>query len=139
MKGLKFIFIVFVLSVSIGLIAGCSGGSSSGGGAGVVLTGNWSGTWVSSGTPYWGYIAVSMVQSGTSISGTAVLTGSPNFPNCSMSGSVSGNTMNATGVSGSNTVVFTATCTSTSMNGTYAVSAGSCAGDYGTFSMNKQT
>ena len=138
MKSLKMGFLIFVLTVCIGLIAGCSGGSSSsGGGGGGDLTGNWTGTWVSSVFVAWGNVSMNIVQSGTSISGSAVLTGSPNFPNCTISGSVSGNNMTATVVSGSNTAVFTATYSSTSMNGTYGITTGASAGDFGTFSMNK--
>ena len=80
-----------------------------------------------------------MQHSGTSLSGSASLPGSPCFSNCSISGTVSGNYMTATIVSGSNTAVFTGTCSTTSMSGSYGVSAGFCAGDYGTFTMNKRT
>lgn len=107
------------------------------------LTGTWTGTWSSSNGIDSGNLTANLTQSGTSISGTAsaYVTGgsvSCGGPNYSVSGTVSGNNI-IFGVfdRGIESGVYTATFTSTSMSGTYSVTAGACAGDTGTFSLNK--
>jgi hypothetical protein len=80
-------------------------------------------------------------QSGTSLSGTATVTGSPCFTSGSISGSVSGNNV-AFGVlfGGGQQANFSAAVGSggTSMSGTYSVSGGACSGDTGSFNLTKQ-
>ena len=120
-------------------VAGCGGG-------GVISTpplnvaGTWSGTWASS-RGSGGTVQAVISQSGTSLSGTATVTGSPCFTSGSISGSVSGNNV-AFGVlfGGGQQANFSAAVGSggTSMSGTYSVSGGACSGDTGSFNLTKQ-
>ena len=102
----------------------------------VDITGTWSGSWASSNGINNGNISAVLTQSGTSVIGTLSITGSPCISNGSVSGTVSGNNVSFGIISGSDTVEYNATYTSTSMSGTYSVTTGACAGDTGTFSLS---
>ncbi len=66
------------------------------------------------------------------------MTGSPCLSSGILSGTVSGNNTVGTMVSGGNTINYTLTIVSSnSVSGTYSVTAGACAGDTGTISLNK--
>ncbi len=100
------------------------------------ITGNWSGSWVSSSVGG-GSLLVNITQSGSSFSATVSMSGSPCLSSGSLSGTITGNNIVGAIVSGGNTINFTLTFTSTSVSGTYSVTAGACAGDTGTISLNK--
>ena len=101
------------------------------------LTGAWNGTWASSGGVYSGSLSVTLVQSGTSITGTATIAGSPCITSGSVSGTFTGNNITFGVVSGQDSIEFYATYASQSIDGTYIITAGSCSGEFGTFSMSK--
>lgn len=104
------------------------------------LSGSWRGTWQSARGPS-GSVTASLTHTGSSLTGTASLTGSPCFTSGTVSGTVAGGSVTI-GVAfpGSHQVNFTGTADSTggSMNGQYAVTGGACSGDAGTWSMTKQ-
>ena len=107
----------------------------------VNLSGMWKGTWASNQSPRGGNVEAVISQSGTSLSGTATVTGSPCFTSGSVSGAVSGNNVTF-GVlfSGGQQALFSGTVGSggTIISGTYAVSGGLCNGDTGSFNLTKQ-
>ena len=147
MKGLKLGFIVFVLTVCIGLIAGCSGGDSSSGGGSSggdtsgavegILTGSWNGSWTSLNGNGSGNISANIIHGDSSIIGSISMTDYPCMSRGSLSGTVLENNVNIIVVFATNTIVYSALYTSTSISGAYAVTAGDCTGDVGTFSINK--
>ena len=148
MKSLKMGFLVFVLTACIGLTAGCSGGgsSSSGGGSNEVgtagsgegtLTGSWNGSWTSLKGNGSGNMSANIVHSNSAIIGSISMAGYSCLSRGSLSGTVLENLVDIKVVSGANTIVYSALYTPTSISGAYAVTAGDCAKDAGTFSINK--
>ena len=119
----------------------CGGGGGGGGGTSetqnVDVTGTWSGSWVSSGGGYSGNVTITLVQNGTSLSGTASVTGSPCLTSGSVSGTVSGNKVAYGVVSGQSTIEFNTTYASDTISGTYSITAGNCAGEAGTCSITR--
>jgi pectate lyase len=121
-----------LLILSLALSA-CGGG----GGGPVNVTGDWSGTWTSS-RGSGSTLSATLLQSGTSVSGTAQVGGSPCLSTGDVSGTVSGSGATFGVVSGSHGITFTANrITASSMTGTYSVSSGWCAGDSGSFSLTR--
>jgi len=117
---------------------GNSGGSSSNSGEDIDVSGRWSGTWSSSVFFSNGDFSLKLNQNGSSFTGSASFIGSNCFFGSSVSGSVSGNRMNFGFVDSSgNRANFSGSATSSSMNGTYKVTSGFCAGDEGTFSATR--
>jgi len=110
-----------------------------GGQAAIDVTGAWKGTWASSGGVYEGNLAVVLAQNGSSITGTASITGSLCVGSGSVSGTVSGNNVAFGVVSGQDNILFDASYTSQSISGYYLIIGGSCVGDTGTFSMSKSS
>jgi hypothetical protein len=118
------------------ILISCGGGSSSN-------TLNVSGTWQLSiqsqtfNTAVTGTVVIQ--QSGTTLSGTAGLAGSPCAGTAALKGSVSGSTMTFTLTEGSQAVSFQGNVSGTTATGTYAAPTGGCtAGDTGTWSATKQ-
>jgi len=78
-------------------------------------------------------------QSGSTLSGTAGLTGAPCATTAALKGSVSGSTVTFTLTEGSQAVSFQGNVNGTTITGTYAAPTGGCtAGDTGTWSATKQ-
>jgi hypothetical protein len=130
-KSFFFLALVFLL-----LILSCGGGggnSSSGGSSTNTLNGSWSGTWQSSKYGNLGAITATFNQSGSSFTGTAVITNSPCFSGGTISGSISGNNISFSAPYGN----FSGNFTDSSMSGTYNVTSGACTGDTGTFKLQK--
>jgi tetratricopeptide (TPR) repeat protein len=100
------------------------------------LTGAWVGTWNDPTSGDSGSISLNLTQTDTSVTGTVSVTGSDCISTGTITGTVSGSTLNSEIVSGDFTASYNATCTSTSMNGTYGVTSGECDGDVGNFSTN---
>jgi tetratricopeptide (TPR) repeat protein len=130
-------------AAAVAAAAGGGGGDDGNGGgngdepdpgpsADVDLTGDWTGSWSASGDGV-GRILMSLTQTGTSVSGTAEVTG----PGCTfggnVSGTVEGSNFQAT-ITGTGSATFNATCTATSMNGTLEATSGGCAGSSGSVS-----
>jgi tetratricopeptide (TPR) repeat protein len=94
------------------------------------LSGDWIGTWSES-TGTSGNVSLTLTQTNSSVTGTVSITGSNCITTGTLSGTVSGNNLQAnivgTGAS------LNATCTSTSMNGTLEFTSGECAGVTGNF------
>ncbi|MFC1788839.1 CsgG/HfaB family protein, partial [Thermodesulfobacteriota bacterium] len=103
------------------------------------LTGVWAGTWNDANGPDSGNISLTLTQINTTVSGTVSITGSECISTGTLSGSVSGSSLSAQIVSGSDIASFRANCTSTSMNGTLQVTSGPCAGDTGNVSITATT
>jgi len=135
-------FISLMLAVfAVFLIASCGGGSGGSNNESTInLTGNWKGVWQSTAdTKYKGTIQANLIQDNLTIKGNAIIANSPCMKNGSLSGTIQNNNNISFGVfSGGNTIVFTASYTSTIISGTYLITAGNCAGDVGTFSLEKQ-
>ncbi len=144
------VFSVLLLVVSLAVLLTACGSSSSSEvdssiSGDIDLTGKWEGTWDSSVQDGGGTLKVSWIQSGSSITGTYSIaltySGLGVFvcnPTGEVSGSISGNKITAgTYSGGTETGSWSATFTSISMNGTYVVTSGLCAGDHGTFSLEK--
>ena len=132
----KLIFFLSLVFLIISLSCGGGGGSSSGGGSGSStnnLNGSWSGTWQSSKYGSLGAITATFNQSGSSFTGTVVITNSSCFSGGTISGSVSGNNISFSAPYGN----FSGTFTGTSMSGTYNVTSTACVGDTGTFKLQK--
>jgi hypothetical protein len=102
-----------------------------------VLTGHWTGLWDSSRSSYHGNISADLTQTDQSIKGTILITGSPCFGAGYVTGSVGGNNITFGVVSGPDSSSFSGNYSTTSISGSYSVSTGQCAGDYGTFSVSK--
>ncbi len=100
----------------------------------VNLTGVWIGTWNDpiSGTN--GDLTFTLVQTGTSVSGTVTITGPTCISTGTVTGNISGSDADLVIDSGADIASYNATCTPTSMNGTLEYTAGTCDGDTGNFS-----
>jgi hypothetical protein len=74
-------------------------------------------------------------QSGSTLSGSVVMSGTPCASTAALSGSVSGNSVTFQLQEGTQTVTFTGTVSGNTMSGTYSGPAGGCSnGDQGTWS-----
>jgi uncharacterized protein (TIGR03437 family) len=106
------------------------------------LIGAWQGTWASSEyLGVFGLLSANLIQSGSTLTGTASFSGSPCFSGGTVAGTVSGSYLSASlDVGEGQTVSLSATInpTDTSINGSYTLTGGSCApsGDSGTFSLS---
>ncbi len=143
-----FVSVLFAVLLMMFLTACGSGGSSevdSSNSGDNDLSGQWEGTWDSSVQNGGGTLKVSWIQSGSSITGTYSITldySGPGVFVCNpageVSGTISGNEITVGIYSGeTETGSWLATFTSTSMSGKYLVTSGLCAGDQGTFSLEK--
>lgn len=84
-----------------------------------------------------GNVNAQFVHAGETLTGTVSITGSPCLVNGTVNGTVSGADVAFGAVSGSHGIRFTAQLGENTMTGTYSVSAGTCAGDTGTFGLTK--
>ncbi len=132
MKKLSRLLILFLIP----LVTACGGGGGGGGSSTANVAGNWTGTWASNKVLASGTISATITQSGTTFSGSMILTGSPCFSN----GAISGGTFSGDTVSwiSPGIVNFTGTVSGNTINGSYFVTlAGACYGDTGTFSVTR--
>jgi hypothetical protein len=125
---------VFAVLLSA-ILVGCGGSSSP--------TINLSGTWQLSAQSQTFNTAVTgtaiIQQSGSTLSGTVGLTGSPCASTAALKGSLSGSTMIFTLTEGSQAVNFQGNVSGTTISGTYAAPVGGCTnGDTGTWSATQQ-
>ena len=133
-------FKIMLATMAVAFTVGCGGGGGGSSESEINLSGSWKGRWESTADKkYDGNIEANIIHSGSSVNGNAVITDSP----CLKSGNISGTTEKGNNISfgvfsGGNTIVFTATYTANTINGTYVVTAGNCAGDVGIFSLEKQ-
>jgi uncharacterized protein (TIGR03437 family) len=104
------------------------------------LNGNWSGAWGS-----WvvlsayGPMSATLAEAGTALTGSVSLS-SVCFPGGPLSGTVTGNAINATiTISGIELAALSGTVQTggNTIDGYYAVASGSCAGDYGVFTLTR--
>jgi uncharacterized protein (TIGR03437 family) len=103
------------------------------------LTGNWTGAWGSIPTGAFGTMSATLVQTGTALTGSISLS-SICFPGGPLSGTVSGNAINATiTISGFQLAALDGTVSTdaSSINGAYLVTYGSCTGDYGIYTLSR--
>lgn len=118
-----------------------SGGTD--GGASVDLTGSWDGTWRSA-AGIGGSLSASITHTAEVVRGTADFGGSPcaslldlaattSMSPGATSGTLGAGTLSAPGVA----LSFTATYTSTRIDGTYGGSVGACGADTGTFVLSR--
>jgi hypothetical protein len=122
-------------------MTGCGGG---GGGTfctppTVNVTGNWTGTWQSENGVDHGTLALSgLIQQGATVNGQANFTGSPCLSGTTLAGLICGQNFSGQLTADGIQVSFSATVIATQMTGTYdTMSAGTCTGDSGTFSLQR--
>lgn len=103
--------------------------ATTGGGTG--LTGSWPGEWQNT-TPdsSRGTFRIQWTQSGSSLSGTITITGTPCLTGGSISGSLAGSTLNFGVVTGQSQVSYTGTVSGDTMSGTYTTSCGNAQGTW---------
>ena len=114
------------------LISSCGGGSTSSGAASV--SGSWSGSWTSS-RGQSGRLTATFSTSGSTFSGPATIYNSYCFGNEYATRTLGGSKVTL-GIS-SNAIVFVGTLSGSNISGLYEVYRGGCAGDSGSFSINK--
>jgi hypothetical protein len=103
------------------------------------LTGIWIGTWTDS-IENSGDLTLTLTQTGTSVTGTVTINGSPCISTGTVSGDITGSDVALVIVSGVDIVTYNATCTSTLMyNGTLEFTAGDCDDVTGDFSADLTT
>jgi hypothetical protein len=121
----------------VAMVLSC-GSTGSGGAVGAGTSpfdGTWAGTWLDGDVQ--GDITFTLTGGGT-VTGSVVLTGSPCIANGAVTGTASGDSLSGEISAGGTTVTFSATATGTQMSGTFdAVTAGSCTGDIGTFTVSQ--
>jgi hypothetical protein len=102
------------------------------------LGGTWNGTWQDV-TPdqVSGTFALTWTQSGSTLTGTILVKGTPCLSSATVSGSVNGSTINFGAVSGTHTVVYDGTISGTTMKGTYTAPA-ACIDAKGTWAATKK-
>lgn len=142
-SSLRFMGGVILTALLALFLTSCGGGGGgSDEGTSLNLTGTWSGNWSSSVTTSdTGSLSSTLTQTGTLISGTVDVTGSPCFTSGSVSGKITDGTVTFTVTSGQSSVAYSAAnATSISMNGQYVVkNTGTlCDGDTGDFTLTKQ-
>jgi len=132
--------IIAGVALAGGAAAAVGGGGGGGGGDGggaedseLNLTGDWIGTWTDS-SGHSGNLSFTLTQTNTSLSGTVSINGHECISTGTLSGTVTGSNVDLVIVSGPDTASFNANCTSASINGTFEITSGSCAGDIGNFS-----
>ncbi len=113
---------------------GGGGGGDAPGNEPVNIAGDWSGTY-SGGAG--GAVSLTINQTGGSISGQGTVTGSQCALSGTLTGTVDGNSLEGRISSGDESVSFTVTCTTTSMNGTIEFATAECDGVSGNFSATK--
>lgn len=137
--------VLLVAAVTMVVMQGGLGGCGGGGGGSkaspptVNVSGNWSGSWLSSNGVSGGAITfLPLMQNGSMLSGQINFTGSPCFSGGALSGVVSGSGFTGSLTAGSIRVDVDGTVTGNQMNGTYdTVNAGACTGDTGTFTASR--
>jgi len=129
-----------VVALAGGAAAAAGGGGGGGGGGSggsedneLNLTGDWIGTWTDS-SGLSGNLSLTLTQTNTSVSGTVSITGHECISTGTLSGTITGDNLVFVIETGTDTASFNANCTSTSINGTFEIMSGSCAGDIGNFS-----
>ena len=106
------------------------------------LTGTWQGAWGSlADVAAYGLLSASLVQNGTTVTGTITLTNSLCVAGGDVSGTINGNTLTLNLLVGppQPLAVFIGTIDATgkSVEGAYGVYLGACTGDYGIFTATK--
>ncbi|MGA8540335.1 MAG: hypothetical protein WB566_12605 [Terriglobales bacterium] len=121
-------------------LAGCGISSNSNNSAPTNLSGDWQITGHSTLFDFTATGSAVLQQSGTSVTGTTTLTGTPCATAATVSGSVSGTALTLQIEEGAQPVNFTGAVNSagTSASGNYTAPSGGCTnGDYGTWSATK--
>lgn len=104
----------------------------------VDMSGNWSGSWISSNGIDRGTMLMSLMQNGSNLSGTGIIDSSPCFSSGNISGIVSKNNMASAILSGSLRIDFNGTMVENNMNGSYdVINGGACTGNSGTWKVSK--
>ncbi len=118
-----------------------SGGGGGGGDTPTTtdVTGFWSGSWSSSIVNQGGTLSAQLVQTGTSLTGTFSIDGSPCISSGDIDGTISGLSIDFVVTSGIDDVHISGTLNGSTIVGTYSISIGLCAGDQGTFSLSLAT
>lgn len=95
------------------------------------LTGAWPGEWQNT-TPdaSRGTFRIQWTQSGSALSGTITITGTPCLTGGSINGSLSGSALNFGVVTGQSQVSYTGTVSGNTMSGTYTTSCGNAQGTW---------
>lgn len=101
------------------------------------VEGSWAGTWRSS-RGQGSTLIASFAQSDTSITGTVRVNGSPCLSTGTLSGTASNRGVTFGAVSGSHGISFRGRVSGNRMTGSYSVSSGFCAGDTGSFELERQ-
>jgi hypothetical protein len=129
---------MFLLSAA--LVCACGGTSTVLPGAAtssVDVDGTWNATWTSRSGQI-GHGTMQLTQSGTTVTGSITVEGSPCVVNADVNGSLDGDALSGTMTFGGGHASFDTTVAATAMSGTYdAVSAGACTGDTGTLSASR--
>ncbi len=105
------------------------------------LTGNWQGVWASSRVSVGGAFIASLSQSGSSVSGTAAMNGSPCFEAFQVSGTASGGSFSFTASAGGRErAVVSGTFSASTISGAYTTLASGtrCDGDRGTVNATRR-
>jgi hypothetical protein len=84
-----------------------------------------------------GTFALTWTQSGSTLTGTILVKGTPCLTAATVSGSISGTTITFGAVSGTHTVVYDGTVSGTTMTGTYTAPA-ACVDAKGTWTATKK-
>jgi hypothetical protein len=140
-KTMKPMALIVALFVAVCATSACGGGGD-GSPAPVSpanVTGNWSGSWLSTTTGRSGNLTFDLTQTGLDISGTFSRSGSACFTSGDISGSINGENVTLSALfTGSLRVDFEGTVVESQMDGSYQVSGGACADDSGTWTVTKQ-
>jgi hypothetical protein len=122
---------------AMAILAGCGGSSTTSIPPSVDLTGAWSGTWTSVNGQV-GQGSLDLTQTGSQVSGTVLVTGSPCFANADVSGTIEGDDFSGSMTAGGASATFDMTAATSQMSGTYKVgAAGACTGDTGTLTATR--
>ena len=92
------------------------------------IAGDWGGTWQDSATSDSGQVSLSINQNQTSLNGTLTFSGSTCVSTATITGSITGYTVNWDIIAGSASAQFEGTYSAPTINGRIQFSSGSCAG-----------
>lgn len=117
------------------ILAGCGGGSSSGGSG---LIGFWAGSISSTVIAFNSPMTLNITtDNGVNINGFATVNNSPCFAQTKLAGYKSAINVTVGLVNGTNILNSTALSNGYNLSGTYVVTSGACLGDRGTFSVTR--
>jgi len=103
------------------------------------ISGDWHGSYTDNTASHnTGTIDATFTESGTTLGGSLTLTwGCAVANSASVSGTIDGDTFNATMVYGFTTVTITGTRSGESVSGTFSISGGICNGDTGSYTLSR--